>query len=141
MNKPTNKQMDNIEKINDQILELEKLINQKKATLEQAVKELFNHYQSEKEALEVMNFLYWYMPEIQSNHISKAIGLQSSSMLMEVLSDFESEIICDKCGKPVYFSSRQKLKEARTKLKKNQYLYKGEYSVLCGKCIKELYTK
>ena len=69
-----------------------------------------------------MNYIYWYLPEIQSNNISKALRLKSPDLLMEVLEDFESEIICKKCGKPIYFSGRAKLMEVRIKIAKREVL-------------------
>lgn len=58
---------------------------------------------------------------------------------MEVLNDFELEIICGKCHKPVYFSSRTELKDSRQKMAKQNYLYRGENNTLCNKCLEERY--
>jgi len=93
---------------------------------------------SRAERIEAARYLYWTQPELSGTVIAESLLATDVHQLLRLIGSATTQVLCDRCGGPVPFTSRTKLQEAirerRHAERTGRTRYAEGYAVICDGC-------
>lgn len=146
MTKIDNKYIKEINNLIQDITEMEAWIEELFRKIETEVLPKIAEQIDENQKDELIKYLYWKQPKLSSTIIAKGLGYKNVGYIINKHGEHETDVMCDRCEKPIKITKRNQLKDMRN----NGFVVlatigdKTIYSPwrkVCKECLKQIFKE